>query len=134
MHTNDAYQCSYISSCSVFSDLSLSLSLISLSISVMVVLFVVHSSDVIVAGQPLEQNRIPLCAEGRPRLLFLSLCHALTVYAYTSPLCFPAISHFTKPVEPIITCHLSCSPGVKRSADKGKGRILSQKVRTLLHF
>lgn len=114
--------------------IEISLSLVFLSVSVMVLLFVVRSSDVIVAGQPREQNRIPLCTEGRPRTLSLSLCHNLTVCAYTSPLCSLGVSHITKPVEPISTRHLPCSAGVKRSADKGKGRKLSQKVRTLLHF
>lgn len=129
MHSLDACECGYISSYRI----EISLSLVPLSISVVVLLFVVCSSDVIVAGQPHEQNRIPLCTEGRPRTLFLSLCHTLTLYAYTSPLCSLAVSHITKPVEPISTCHLPCSPVVKRSADKGKG-ILSQKVRTLLQF
>ena len=58
----------------------------SLSQSVMVLLFVVRPSDVIVAGQPREQNRIPLCAEGRPRTLPLS--HTHSIYIYISPL-FP---------------------------------------------
>lgn len=68
---------------------------LSVSISVVVPLFVVHCSDVIVAGQPREENRIPLCTEGRPRmldwhvLLPLCLCHALTVNTYrSSPLLF----------------------------------------------
>lgn len=123
--------CSYI--CSRYPWRSVSLPPSPCSSLVAALVFVVHCGDVIVAGQPREQNRIPLCTEGRPRTLdghvllsaFLHVASSRCVHIHL-PFVLRAIATSPNTCSPFgkwnATGRLTCGVRVKTAADEGEGK------------